>query len=526
MQPTLYKKQPKIGRTQPVEIVRLLVKGEKSMNNNFSNNIKKIRKEHNLSQEQLAEELGVSRQAISKWESGAAYPEMDKIISICEKYNCNIDDLLHRDIKEAKGEEEAKKNANRYIEEFFKFITDSINLFTRMKFGSKCKCLFEQGLIAIALWIAGSIIYGLLSTIMHRSVLSFMPNVLYNRIEGFFQSIYVLVAFVIGVIIMVRIFKARYLNYYVEAVEEQKDDKPIKTNGNSKIELEKESKIIVRNPEHSDYHFLRALLKVFLLGVKFFALWFAAWLCMGLVMVGIGFVLSFLVNKTGLFFLGCILGCASAGVILGVIIILLFNFIFNRKSNMKAMIYSFVIAVVLVGFSVGMVLIGSLQFDLVDTPKNVRTDNIEIEMQENLFMGNRHEVEYIVEERDNVRIECVLDDQLTSKYNVNDNGSIQLYSYAENQMKVFRNELKELNNKKIYPLNGDFVSIKVYASAENIEKLQNNFTTYHDTINSYQTEIDELHTELDEKNREIDELNEKLLGCNMEEPQEETQELE
>ena len=37
------------------------------MNNHFSENLKKIRKENNLSQEQLAEELGVSRQAISKW---------------------------------------------------------------------------------------------------------------------------------------------------------------------------------------------------------------------------------------------------------------------------------------------------------------------------------------------------------------------------------------------------------------------------------------------------------------------------
>ena len=64
------------------------------MNNHFSENLKKIRKENNLSQEQLAEELGVSRQAISKWESSIAYPEMDKIIALCDKFNLNIDDLL------------------------------------------------------------------------------------------------------------------------------------------------------------------------------------------------------------------------------------------------------------------------------------------------------------------------------------------------------------------------------------------------------------------------------------------------
>ena len=41
----------------------------------LSDNIKFIRKENNLSQEQLAEQLGVSRQAVSKWESGQSYPE-------------------------------------------------------------------------------------------------------------------------------------------------------------------------------------------------------------------------------------------------------------------------------------------------------------------------------------------------------------------------------------------------------------------------------------------------------------------
>ena len=82
------------------------------MNNQFSENLKKIRKDNNLSQEQLADELGVSRQAISKWESGAAYPEMYKIIAICDKFNVNIDDLLHKDIKKVKGEQETKKNIN------------------------------------------------------------------------------------------------------------------------------------------------------------------------------------------------------------------------------------------------------------------------------------------------------------------------------------------------------------------------------------------------------------------------------
>ena len=46
----------------------------------LSENLKRIRKDNNLSQEQLAEKLGVSRQSVSKWENGEAYPEMDKVL--------------------------------------------------------------------------------------------------------------------------------------------------------------------------------------------------------------------------------------------------------------------------------------------------------------------------------------------------------------------------------------------------------------------------------------------------------------
>ena len=131
MQPNFYKKQPKNGVSQPVENYKMDVKGG-YMNNQFSENLKRIRKEHNLSQEQLAEELGVSRQAISKWESSTAYPEMDKIIALCDKFDLNIDDLLHRDIKEIKREEESKRTLNKTIDDFLKFITDTINLFSNM----------------------------------------------------------------------------------------------------------------------------------------------------------------------------------------------------------------------------------------------------------------------------------------------------------------------------------------------------------------------------------------------------------
>ena len=56
--------------------------------------LSKLRKESNYTQEQLADILGVSRQAISKWESNTAYPETEKLLKLGELYQCSMDYLL------------------------------------------------------------------------------------------------------------------------------------------------------------------------------------------------------------------------------------------------------------------------------------------------------------------------------------------------------------------------------------------------------------------------------------------------
>lgn len=61
----------------------------------FGENLKNIRKQRNMTQEELAEMLGVSRQAISKWESNHGYPEMEKLIVMSKNLNISIDYLLN-----------------------------------------------------------------------------------------------------------------------------------------------------------------------------------------------------------------------------------------------------------------------------------------------------------------------------------------------------------------------------------------------------------------------------------------------
>ena len=61
---------------------------------NLGENLKNLRKENNLSQEQLAEKLNISRQAISKWESGKAYPDIDNLILLRNIFNTTLDNLV------------------------------------------------------------------------------------------------------------------------------------------------------------------------------------------------------------------------------------------------------------------------------------------------------------------------------------------------------------------------------------------------------------------------------------------------
>ena len=61
----------------------------------FGENLKTIRKQRNITQEQLAEMLDVSRQAISKWESDSGYPETEKLILLSKKLGVSIDYQLN-----------------------------------------------------------------------------------------------------------------------------------------------------------------------------------------------------------------------------------------------------------------------------------------------------------------------------------------------------------------------------------------------------------------------------------------------
>ena len=84
------------------------------MNIEIANRLVELRKKNGLSQEELAEKLGLSRQAVSKWERAEASPDTDNLICLAKLYGVSLDELLRTDqplddiVHEVKEKEEQK----------------------------------------------------------------------------------------------------------------------------------------------------------------------------------------------------------------------------------------------------------------------------------------------------------------------------------------------------------------------------------------------------------------------------------
>ncbi len=89
-------------------------------------NLQFLRKQKDMTQEQLAELLEVSRQSVSKWESDSTYPETDKLLQITNLFHCTLDDLMQKDISSQYVED--KNHYDQHKNQFSKWITTGVGL--------------------------------------------------------------------------------------------------------------------------------------------------------------------------------------------------------------------------------------------------------------------------------------------------------------------------------------------------------------------------------------------------------------
>ncbi|MDE6732165.1 MAG: helix-turn-helix domain-containing protein [Oscillospiraceae bacterium] len=103
---------------------------------NFSDRLKEIRKNAGLSQEQLAEKIGVSRQAVTKWETGKGLPDIENIVIIAEIFKTTLDELISADLRKKEIVPDVYTSETAYDIERIKRFDLKIGYADRIKIGS------------------------------------------------------------------------------------------------------------------------------------------------------------------------------------------------------------------------------------------------------------------------------------------------------------------------------------------------------------------------------------------------------
>lgn len=102
----------------------------------FGENLYNLRKKQKISQEKLAEIIGVSRQSVSKWENGTAYPEMNRIFELCKIFHCKLNDLVNDNILDFDSlDKEVKMSVVKFNKEKqnkLKIVSKTISIFSKM----------------------------------------------------------------------------------------------------------------------------------------------------------------------------------------------------------------------------------------------------------------------------------------------------------------------------------------------------------------------------------------------------------
>lgn len=480
---------------------------------NLKDNLKKIRKDNNLSQEQLAEKLGVSRQSVSKWESGQAYPEMDKVLQICNMFNLNIDELLNQNIKEVNSTKQSKLNINKYIDDFLEYITKTIDMFTSMKFKNKIKCIIEQifilGILSLVFFILGEILH-----VIFWNMFNFIPGEIFYTIESILGGIYCFISLVTIIPLILYIFKVRYLDYYVvvkkdESKEEIKEE-TIEEKKENKIYLEKkQEKIIIRDPKHSGYKFISGILKCILFFLKTIVALLACCFSISFVAFIMLLILSFVFIKTGILFIGSLLLLLSLIILNLLVLIISYNIIFSKKQHWNKYSILFIISLILIGISSAFISIGVTKFDYTeDLSESAYTETTKtIKMNKDLII-DAYAINYI--ESNNKDVKVVIKHSPLNNidlYNYNNSYYINFDFGSENIFYNIRHIIKDINNLKIVDYYN--YSIDIYTTKENINILKSNLekqNEYEKEISNYQERINELYDNLNQKENKINDL--------------------
>ena len=467
----------------------------------FCDKLQKIRKENNVTQEQLADKLNVSRQAVSKWESGTAYPDTEKLIQISKIFNVSLDELIND--KKSNNQKANEKKFN-FIETFnmvFDFFGNILSMFSAMKFSEKIKFLIEMGFLLLIV-IGSSVISKDIICEIVRRLFIFMPGNILKGIIYLVDTLLYIVWIILGVIIFVRVIKTRYLDYYViikdDNVKERIIEEPIK-----ELKEKKDYKVVIRDPEHSGYNIIKKIGKIFMFMLKCIAVFIAMPVVASFIFFVMLLVISLMYLFSGIFFNGITLALLGIVLFIFLVIYFIYNLVFNRKNSYSKMFMIFILSITLVGVGIGLSFATLSTFTTYDDNEIERaTKTYTIDMRDNLIIN---EIMDIPNEK--IVIDNTLSDIKMDITTCGD-GEVYTYSYSTNryyddseeynynvyeiastyvdydEIARLKSVIEDLKKKKIntnsFYNSCNYEIEKVYVSEDNLTKLRENYINFND----------------------------------------------
>lgn len=385
----------------------------------FGEKLQNLRKASNLSQEQLADMLGVSRQSVSKWESGVTYPEMDKLIAMAKLFKCSMDDLVNNDVKDKEIVTTKNKQVNEYVDSLLNYIVDTVNMFFSMKFTTLIKSLIEIFIIGLILF--GGAIF--LITMLYEFFNSLTINS--NLLAMIFMLLFIVFSlFVVGVVFtaFIQIFKIRYLDYYRKALYEKAQVKDLKleinNNNNNDEEYTKEKKmafkkdkelvVIIRDPNGANLKFMEK----FMDGLKRAMVIFIVTILMMCVLpisiiLIIGLVISIYLISVNSIFVGITFGIIGLLILCFGALELIYIALLRKKAPAKRWATMFVIALVMSSVGTGLSLIKLKDIKFIENKDRMTEFKEELDFSDDLLITAEIDqtINFLIDETvDNVKI--------------------------------------------------------------------------------------------------------------------------
>ena len=484
----------------------------------FSEKLQKLRKEKGLSQEQLADMLEVSRQSVSKWESGTTYPEMDKLLMLCKIFNITLDDLTNDAVTDKNIKEKRKGTLNNVIYAVLDTINKSVEMFKNMDKKDLKHCITEMLIVIFLLWLC-SIPFSYVNNLADDIFINFgnKAHLILCSIWHFLTSI---IYFVLFVTVLFYIYKIRYLDKFDETKINNIDEK------SNKEEI-KEEKVVSKNKEKDGHSFVifSFLSSIFNFVVKMCLLFIS----IPIVCVFFSFVFlivaAIILLCKGIVYPGILIALLGCVILSGIIMELAVRFLLSIEISFQRLFFLFIGGLITCSIGVAITTFEIAETDYINTvpvSEKMSAKSFTFDMTPDLQLGFNHSYYYYYSNVNYITDETVIDEVIITinyydKYTsvnteLNDN-LINIYTWEAPN--IFKNSytllIENLKDKVLYNYSDLYeIEINVTTSSNNIKTLKDNYKKYieekenHENMYNYYDDLIRENNELKNKNQYLE----------------------